>query len=486
MHSLSRALVAAALLTLPVGRLTAQSASGVTPAAVATNPDVLAAERLFSAWLDGQMAYKGLPGVAVGVVHDQQLVWSKGFGFADLKNKVPVTPETNFRIASNSKLFTAIAIMQLREEGKLRLDDPVAKYLTWFKAKPAGDDDGEITIEQLLSHSSGLQREAGGHWTSFEFPTEDELRRLYGERQAAFAPSVRWKYSNLAFAVAGLVVEQVSGQKWADYVGRNILQPLGMTSTSVDQKVAGLTVPYGRRMPDGSRELLPFVDARGMASATGMTSNVEDLAKFVSAQLRRGPRGGAQVVSAGSWREMHRVRSVEENWTSGTGLGFDVNRIKDRTYVGHGGGYPGNMTRTMIQLDDKIGVIVLTNANDAGPMDIATQLMLTVGQAVAKATPKAPVTVAWDPSWARYAGLYRERWGDTQVVLLNDRLVMITPNAPNLDNQVTLEPLGGGRFRFTAPTGGGEVGEVIRFVEQPGKPMRMYVGDGWNDRVSGP
>ena len=85
MHSLSRALVAAALLTLPVGRLTAQSASGVTPAAVATNPDVLAAERLFSAWLDGQMAYKGLPGVAVGVVHDQQLVWSKGFGFADLK-----------------------------------------------------------------------------------------------------------------------------------------------------------------------------------------------------------------------------------------------------------------------------------------------------------------------------------------------------------------------------------------------------------------
>ena len=138
-----------------------------------------------------------------------------------------MTPATKFRMASHSKLFTAIAIMQLREQGKLRLDDPVAKYLPWFKAKPAGDDDGPITIEQLLSHSSGLQREAGDHWTSFEFPTADELRSLYADRQAAFAPSVRWKYSNLAYAVAGMVIEQVSGERWADYVERNIFKPLG-------------------------------------------------------------------------------------------------------------------------------------------------------------------------------------------------------------------------------------------------------------------
>ncbi len=200
--------------------------------------------------------------------------------------------------------------MQLREEGKLRLDDPVAKYLTWFKAKPAGDDDGPITIEQLLSHSSGLQREAGDHWTSYEFPTADQLRHLYADRQAAFAPSVRWKYSNLAYAVAGMIVEQVTGERWADYVERNIFKPLGMLATSVDKKVPGLAVPYGRRMPDGTREVLPFVDARGMAAATGMTSTLEDMAKFVSAQFRRGPRGGAQIVSTGSLREMHRVRSV--------------------------------------------------------------------------------------------------------------------------------------------------------------------------------
>jgi len=90
---------------------------------------------------------------------------------------------------------------------------------------------------------------------------------------------------------------------------------------------------------------------------------------------------------------MHRVRSVEENWTSGTGLGFDISRIRDRTYVGHGGGYPGNTTQTLIQLDDKMGVIVLTNTNDSNPSDIAPQLIATVGQAVVKASASKPVTV---------------------------------------------------------------------------------------------
>jgi CubicO group peptidase (beta-lactamase class C family) len=466
------------------GALQAQSvASKSNSANVSNDPDVLGAERLFSAWIEGQIAYRGLPGVAVGVVSDQELVWAKGFGFADVKAKLPMAASTKFRMASHSKLFTAIAIMQLREEGKLGLDDPVVKYLPWFKAKPAGDDDGPITVEQLLSHSSGLQREAGDHWTTLVFPTSDELQRLYADRQAAFAPSVRWKYSNLAYSIAGMLIEKVSGQRWADYVERNIFKPLAMNASSVDQNVSGLVVPYGRRMPDGTREVLPFVDARGMAAATGITSNVEDMAKFVSAQFRRGPRGGSQILSTGSLREMHRVRSVEQNWTSGTGIGFAVSRIKDRTYVGHGGGYPGNTTHTLIQLDDKVGVIVLSNTNDSNPADIAQQLMATVGQAVAKAAAPKPVVVAWDPAWERFVGLYRGRGGDTQVVLLNKRLVMITPNGPNLDNPITIEPLGGGRFRLVSTTGGGAVGEVVRFVEESGKPTRMYVGDSWIDRV---
>ena len=471
--------------TIALALLLAAPAAGQTtpPVSIAENPDVQAAERLFSAWLEGQIAYRGLPGVAVGVVHDQQLVWSKGFGFADIASKKPMTEQTRFRIASNSKLFAAIAILQLRETGKLRLDDPVVKYLPWFTPKPAGPDDGPITIEQLLSHSSGLQREAGDHWSSFNFPTEAELIKLMPERQASFPPQTRWKYSNLAFAVAGMVVEKISGQRWADYVTANILKPLDMQATSVDKPDPGLATPYASRTPQGTRRVLPFVDAHGMAAATGMSSNVNDLAKFLSAQFRQGPRSG-NVLSAGSWREALRVRSVEEDWESGSGLGFDIERVKGRTFAGHGGGYPGNTTMTMAQLGDKVGVIVLTNTTDSSPGDIANQLMATVGDAVTKAA-KPKTTVAWDPAWARFAGLYRGNYSDgiTQVVLLNQKLVLIPATARSTEIRETLEPLGEGRFRLMAPDGGGPVGEIVRFDEKDGKVTRMYTGDGWTTRV---
>lgn len=471
-------LLALALVATPVA-----SQSTAAAPRVASDPDVLGAVRLFSAWLEAQIAYRGLPGIAVGVVADQELVWSAGFGFSDVKEKVPMTPTTKFRMASHSKVFTATAIMQLREQEKLRLDDPVSKHLPWFTVKPAGDDDGPITIEQLLTHSSGLPREAGDHWSSNNFPTSEEVKRLMGDRQAAFPAATRWKYSNLAYTIAGMVVEAVSGQSWASYLQANIFGPLGMTGSSVDRPVPGLTVGYGRRMPDGTRAVIPFIDARGMGPATGLTSNVEDMAKFVSAQFRKGPRGGAQILSTGSLREMHRVRSLENNWTTGTGLGFGINRYRDKVYVGHGGGYLGNTTTTTIQLDGKVGVIVLTNTNDSDPGFIARQLMNTVGEAVAKATAPKPAVVAWDPSWSRFAGLYRGAWGDQQIVALKDRLVLITPNGDNLDTPTTLEPLGGGRFKVVFPTGGGAVGEVVRFTEENGRVVRMYVGDGYTDRV---
>ncbi|HYC52111.1 MAG TPA: serine hydrolase domain-containing protein [Gemmatimonadaceae bacterium] len=450
---------------------------------VATHPDVLAQQRLFSAWLEGQLLYRDVPGVVVGVVHGDSLVWAKGFGYADTKRKAPMTPATKFRMASHSKLFTATAIMQLREQDKVRLDDPVSKHLSWFRVKPAADDDGPVTVEQLLTHSSGLPREANSHWTTYEFPTADEIRALIADRQAPFAPSVRWKYSNLAYTLAGMVAEQASGQSWAEYVQRNIFTPLGMTESSVDRKVEGLAIGYGRRMPDGTRQVMPFVDARAMGAATGITSTVGDMAKFVSAQFRKGTRGGQRILSSGSLREMHRVRSLENNWTSGNGIGFGVSRVNNVVYVGHGGSYPGYTTQTSIDLENKVGVIVLTNTNDSESGAIARQLMNSVGSAVAKAAAQKPKTVAWDPAWARFAGYYRSDWGDSRVVLLNEKLVLMTPNASSLDNVVTLEPIGEGRFRFMAATGGGSVGEIVRFVEEGGRVVRMYTGDGYAERI---
>jgi D-alanyl-D-alanine carboxypeptidase len=477
---LTSGLLSSLLIAGPSPMLQAQAPAA---AAVARDADVLGAERLFSAWLEGQMLYRHLPGIAVGVVADQDLIWAKGFGVADIDKKTPMTPQTKFRMASHSKLFTATAVMQLREQGKVRLDDPVSKYLPWFRVVSADAEDPPITIEELLTHSSGLPREAGSHWTTFEFPTSEQLRELMAERQAPFSPETRWKYSNLAYSIAGMVVEAVSGQTWADYIQQHIYRPLGMSSSSVDQNAEGMAVGYSRRMPDGTRGVNPFVNARGMAAATGISSTVEDMAKFVSAQFTKGRMGGRQILSTGSLRQMHRVRVLENNWTQGNAIGFAVRRERDKVYVSHGGGYPGYQTNTMLQLDGKVGVIVLTNADDSNPAVIAMELMKTVGEAVAKASSRTPAKTTWDPSWSRFAGLYRGRGGDSQVVELNQQLVIISPNAANLDDPIRLEPIGNGRFRYEARVGGGPVGEIVRFVEEGGRVVRMITGDSYVERV---
>ena len=137
----------------------------------ADDADIKGAQRLFTAWMQGQMTAKSMPGVVVGVIADQELVWISAFGMPDMAAKRPMAAGTKFGMASHSKLFTAMAIMQLRERGKVRLDDPVAKYLPWFKVKTAAQDDPAITVEDPLTHASGLPREAGSHWSTLEFPT---------------------------------------------------------------------------------------------------------------------------------------------------------------------------------------------------------------------------------------------------------------------------------------------------------------------------
>ena len=471
----------------------------------AADPDVKGSERLFEAWINGQMAFRNLPGVAVGVVHDQELVWAKGFGFADLKAKSPVTPATRFRMASHSKLFTATAIMQLRDAGKLRLDDPVSRYLPWFKAqrapsappnpetrglppadgssvlrvsdaKPAPGDDAEVTIEALLTHGSGLSREAGSHWSDFKFPSAEEVRAYVASQGAVYPPDVRFKYSNLGFTIAAMIVEAVSGEPFATYVAKHIFDPLGMSSSSIDRPVDGMATGYGRRMPDGSRETLPFIDARAMAGATGVTSTIEDMARFVSSQF------SARILSQGALRQMHRVRFVDDTWTSGYAIGFSVSRVDGKVWIGHGGSYPGYKTHTYIQMEEKLGVIVLTNGDDSEPSAIATQLRETVGAAVARSTAIPPAKPDWDVSWSRFAGLYRSRSGDLSVVELNQQLVTIDPTVPKV-TPARLVPLGDGTFRLEAASGGLPVGELVRFEEHNGRVVRIYTGGSYRDRV---
>ncbi len=204
----------------------------------------------------------------------------------------------------------------------------------------------------------------------------------------------------------------------------------------------------------------------------------------VSLQFRSGPISGTQILSTGGLREMHRVRMRENDWTRGNAIGFAVTRDKDKVYIGHGGSYPGYKTHTLIQLADKVGVIVLSNGDDSNPSDIAQHLMEIVGSAVAKASaPSAKPAVAWDPAWGRFTGLYRSASSDTAVVELNQQLVAYDPTGPNPERQNRLVPIGNRQFRLEALGGGSPVGEVVRFVEQPDGKMRIYTGGSYSERV---
>ena len=188
----------------------------VTPAAGAWNlsDDASVASRieLLDHWIRTQMDYSGLPGLVIGIVHDQELVWMHTYGYANVADEATMETDSIFRIASHSKLFTSIAVMQLRDAGKLRLDDRVVKYLPWFDIEDKHADSPPITIWHLLTHSSGIPRESiHPAWTDFEFPTLEQVKETVSEQETTYPRETRFKYSNLGLSLAGMIVEEVSG-----------------------------------------------------------------------------------------------------------------------------------------------------------------------------------------------------------------------------------------------------------------------------------
>jgi CubicO group peptidase (beta-lactamase class C family) len=446
---------------------------------LARKPEVAAALTVLDAWIAANVAQREQPGLSVGIVHDQELVWAKGYGFADLERRVPATPSTIYRIASISKLFTATAIMQLRDAGKLQIEDRVSDRLPWFSIKQAREGGPAITIRHLITHTSGLPREVEGvNWSDLTFPGRDDMLRVLPGQEAAFPPDTEWKYSNLAVSLAGEIVAAVSGEPWSQYVEQHILRPLGMAATRVvpEPGMPGLAVGYGRRVPGRGRDTEPFVDIGAEKPAGSLASNVEDLAKFVSLQLRDGPAVGKQILRGSTLREMHRVQWLRPDWQSGWALGFSIRRVGDEVRIGHGGSLPGHRTQIEIAPAQRLGVIVLTNANDGDPLRYVNQAFMLLGPAVAKAVTPPDTSRVPDPLWQRYVGRYAWKFSEMQVQILNGELTMIVPEADNpWSSRIVLRPVGPNTFRMVATGFSYEpIGELLTFdVDAKGKVTRV-------------
>ncbi len=458
------------------------TAAPVHPESLKDNPGVSSALHLLELWMDAQCAYENIPGISMAVVHDQDVLWKKGFGYTDLDKKTPATPGTIYSICSISKLFTSIGVMRLRDEGKLNLRDAVATHLPWFSIKQTYPGSPSVTVQGLLTHSSGLPRESDfPYWSApdFPFPTREKVKEQLPNQSTLYPADTYFQYSNLGLTLAGEIVAQVSGLPYEAYVKTNILDPLGLKDTRPElpeeHRGGRFGTGYGSPSRKGVRSKVPFFQARGIAPAAGYSSSVEDLAKFAAWQFRLLEKGGTEVLNANTLREMHRVHWMDPDWEMSWGLGFNVYKKKDKTFVGHQGSCPGFRSAFVMQPGSKIAVIFMSNANGVDAGKFAHKAYEILSKPIAKALKSPGKAKPADPSFQKYTGTYDQQpWGgETAVFNWKGGLAMITfPTNNPVKGIRKLKHIGGDTFRRIRDND--KLGEEIVFIVDKGGKVTGY------------
>jgi len=443
--------------------------------------------RLIDAWIEAQRDYSDIPSVAVAIVKDQETVWSKAYGMANSEGKVVASTNTIYSICSISKLFTSVAIMQLYDAGKLRLDDKIETILPNYNLKQQYKESGPVTIRSLLTHSSGLPRESDfPYWTGpdFPFPTQAQMNTKLGEQQTLYPSSTYFQYSNLGMSLLGEVVENISGRPYDKYVEENILKPLRLNSTYTyipkEEWGKKMAIGYGATKRDGSRDKVNLFDAKAIKAAAGYSSNVEDLARFASWQFRLLNNGATEILKSSTLKEMHRVQWVDPDWKTYWGLGFFISQQDGITIIGHGGSCPGY--RTTLQLDpkEKMAYTVMINAGGESPELFAKEIREIISK-----IPKDKTTKKSTINPEQYAGTYTSQpWGSEKIVTpwYGDLVILNLPNENPDEGMTVLQHVSGDSFKRVRKDK--TLAEEIRFErDSAGKVIRMLQHSNYSTRM---
>jgi len=261
-----------------------------------------------------------IPGLAFGIVADGRLVHTGTFGYTDVQKKTPVTTHSAFRIASMTKSFTAMAILSLRDAGKLNLDDPVYKYIPEMKqVRPLTDDSPPITIRHLLTHSAGFPED--NPWGDRQLQRTDEelINFIKGGVSLSNTPGLAYEYSNLGFTLLGHIVSKVAGEPYEQYIRRAIFQPLGMDHTYWEYTDAGPeTLAHGYRWLNNGWKEEQMLHSGAYGAMGGMLTSLEDFSRYMIFHLSAWPpRNGADTgpVKRSSVREMHQPGKISGVYT---------------------------------------------------------------------------------------------------------------------------------------------------------------------------
>jgi len=427
-------------------------------------PEGLAGE--LRAILARPQAEKRAPSIAAAVVRDGEIVWSDAVGLAEVDNDERATPDHQYRIGSITKTFTAVAVMQLVQQGKLTLEDRLDQHLP----VPAH---GTLTVRRMLAHASGLQREIPGDvWETFVFPqSTDELLDALAQAEQVLAPGERWHYSNFAFVLLGELVATLSGTPYEEYVEERILRPLGLARTSfapeAPHAIAYSVEPYADVV---RREPMMVERKGGIAAAGHLWSTVEDLCRW--AAFLAAP--DTDVLDPSALDTMTAVQSMADvvRWQLAWGVGLMLVRSGERLYCGHDGGMPGFLASVLVSRDEKLGAAVLTNGDTVNPAELVLAL---IDKTRERYPPEVP---AWRPDAGappELAGVLGRWWSEGFEFVFRWKdgvLEARSAEAPEWMLWARFEPLGDDRFRTVH---GRERGELLRIVrDDDGTPTKLY------------
>jgi CubicO group peptidase (beta-lactamase class C family) len=328
-------------------------------------------ERVVDLYIQSEMKKRRIPGLALVVIKDGEITKMQGYGVANLEHDAPVTADTVFELASVTKQFTATAIMLLVEEGRIKLDDPIIKYLPRSPQKWNG-----ITARHLLTHTAGLASLDDGFASLPEKMdyTTAELFKSATEDPMSFAPGANYQYSDVGYFLLGMIIEKAGGQRYGDFLAERFFKPLGMTSTSVDDQWAVVkNRAAGYTIRNGQIANIRRVQQVELLSHAGVLSTVRDLAKWDNAL------GSGKVVKESSLAAMWTPVKLNSGRDYPYGFGWEFEEIAGRRVITHNGITGTEYTRFP---DDKLTVIVLTNLGFNGGSDEVNSWGLTQGIAM--------------------------------------------------------------------------------------------------------
>jgi CubicO group peptidase (beta-lactamase class C family) len=404
-----------------------------------------------------------LPSLSTGVFRNGELAWAEAIGLADAEQRVEATTDTQYAVASITKTFTAAAVLQLRDAGRLDLDDALSRHL------PEAAH-GTPALRRMLSHLSGLQREPPGEiWETLVFPDEEELLRGLEEAEHVLPPHAAWHYSNLAYALLGHVVARVSGVPFRNYVEERLLRPLGLARTTWGPTPPA-ALPYFVEPYSEAVRREPVLELGGKGGESGLYSTLGDLARWGA--FLSDP--DESVLAPSSVAEMHELQvMVEPDWTRGWGLGIELWRRGDRIFGGHTGGFPGFVSILVYARSARTGAVLLTNSSrwpklTAVGLDLLEAALEELAPERERWTPEEPPPDEIVPLLGRWWSEGDEWIFSWRAGRLEARPVIAPPER----EPSVFEPEGGDRFRTVS---GAERGEVLRSVRDArGEVARLY------------